>query len=98
MRLLAYVCAFAVAVFTLTGCNKAAPANVAAQVNSRAITFADIDKQLELQFAGAQERPTGEELTIRKLELLRTLVQYAADRLQLPIDFHQAAFLTGVGQ
>lgn len=74
MRLLASVCAFAAAVITLTGCNKTAPANVAAQVNGRSITFADIDKQLELQFAGAQDRPTGEELTIRKLELLRTLV------------------------
>lgn len=74
MRLLASACAFGAIVLSLSGCNKSAPANVAAQVNSRAITFADIDKQLELQFAGAQDRPTGEELTIRKLELLRTLV------------------------
>ena len=56
------------------GCNKTAPPNVAAQVNNRAITYADIDKQLELQFAGAQDRPTGDELNIRKLELLRTLI------------------------
>jgi peptidyl-prolyl cis-trans isomerase SurA len=47
---------------------------VAAQVNGRPITYADIDKQLELQFAGSQDRPSGDELTIRKLELLRTLV------------------------
>jgi peptidyl-prolyl cis-trans isomerase SurA len=74
MRLLASACAVAAVAITLTGCKKTPPANVAAQVNSRAITFSDIDKQLELQFAGAQDRPTGEELTIRKLELLRTLV------------------------
>jgi peptidyl-prolyl cis-trans isomerase SurA len=70
--------ALALAVATLAaflgGCNKSAPANVAAQVNNRAITYAEIDKQLELQFAGAQDRPTGDELTIRKLELLRTLI------------------------
>ena len=74
MRLLASACAVAAVVIALNGCKKTPPANVAAQVNSRAITFSDIDKQLELQFAGAQDRPTGEELTIRKLELLRTLV------------------------
>jgi peptidyl-prolyl cis-trans isomerase SurA len=67
------VTAAALATF-LSGCNKTAPANVAAQVNNRAITYADIDKQLELQFAGAQDRPTGDELNIRKLELLRTLI------------------------
>lgn len=74
MRSFAFVYAVAAAAIVLTGCNKTAPANVAAQVNGRPITFADIDKQLELQFAGSQDRPTGEELTIRKLELLRTLV------------------------
>ena len=70
--------AFAITVATLAvvsiGCNKTAPDNVAAQVNNRAITYSDIDKQLELQFAGAQDRPTGDELNIRKLELLRTLI------------------------
>ena len=70
--------AFAITVATLAavtgGCNKTAPTNVAAQVNNRAITYSDIDKQLELQFAGAQDRPTGDELNIRKLELLRTLI------------------------
>ena len=57
-----------------SACKQAVPANVAATVNGRPITYADIDKQLELQFAGAQERPAGDELTIRKLELLRTLI------------------------
>lgn len=72
------ISAFAIIVATLAvvsiGCNKTAPTNVAAQVNNRAITYSDIDKQLELQFAGAQDRPTGDELNIRKLELLRTLI------------------------
>jgi peptidyl-prolyl cis-trans isomerase SurA len=74
MRSLPCVFGLAVVLAVWTGCNKAAPANVAAQVNGRPITYADIDKQLELQFAGAQERPTADELMIRKLELLRTLI------------------------
>ncbi len=58
----------------LGSCKNSAPANVAAQVNNRNITYSDIDKQLELQGAGSQEKPTGDELTIRRLELLRTIV------------------------
>src|SRR5947208_134811 len=58
----------------LQACHKNAPANVAAEVNDRPVTYADIDKGLQLQLAGSQERPTGDELTIRKLEMLRTLV------------------------
>lgn len=68
------LCALSAAGVLISSCTKSAPANVAAEVNSRAITYADIDKQLELQFAGSQERPSGDELTIRKLEVLRILV------------------------
>lgn len=67
-------CAAAVSCAILAGCKSSPPADVAAQVNSRSITYKDIDRQLELQSAGSQERPTGDELTIRKLEMLRTLV------------------------
>lgn len=74
MRLSALVFAAAVGTVCLTGCKKSAPANVAATVNNRPITYAELDKQLELQFAGAQDRPSGDELTIRRLELLRTMV------------------------
>jgi peptidyl-prolyl cis-trans isomerase SurA len=74
MRIFALVCALAAAGVFLNSCKRSVPANVAAQVNSRAITNSDIDKQLELQFAGAQDRPQGDELTIRRLELLRTLI------------------------
>jgi peptidyl-prolyl cis-trans isomerase SurA len=74
MRIYALALTVATLAAILGGCNRTAPANVAAQVNNRAITYADIDKQLELQFAGAQDRPAGDELNIRKLELLRTLI------------------------
>lgn len=58
----------------LAGCRSAPPADVAAQVNGRSVVYKDMDRALELQSAGSQEKPIGDELTIRKLEMLRTLV------------------------
>ena len=58
----------------LSGCDRAAPANVAATVNGRAITYAELDKQFESQFAGGGERSSGDQALIQKLEVLRTLV------------------------
>ena len=73
MKTSVLVCALTAAVIA-SSCNKSAPEGVAAQVNNRSINFTDIDRQLELQFAGAQDRPQGDELAIRKLEMLRTLI------------------------
>jgi peptidyl-prolyl cis-trans isomerase SurA len=75
MRESVFVLVMAFASLGLTGCNKAAPANVAATVNNRPITYADVDKELEFQLAGAQDLPAGDELNIRKLEALRMLVE-----------------------
>ena len=58
----------------LAGCNRAAPANVAATVNGRPITYAELDKQFESQFGGGGERSSGDQALIQKLEVLRTLV------------------------
>ena len=58
----------------LSGCNRSAPANVAATVNGRAISYADLDKQFESQFGGPGERSSGDQAQIQKLEVLRTLV------------------------
>jgi peptidyl-prolyl cis-trans isomerase SurA len=58
----------------LSACNRSAPANVAATVNGRAITFADLDKQYQSQFSSPGERPSDDQVTIQKLEVLRTLV------------------------
>jgi peptidyl-prolyl cis-trans isomerase SurA len=58
----------------LSGCNRSAPANVAATVNGRAISYADLDKQFESQFGGPGERSSGDQALIQKLEVLRTLV------------------------
>jgi len=59
----------------VSGCSRPAPANVAATVNGRAITYAELEKQFEAQFGGpAGERSSGDQAQIQKLEVLRTLV------------------------
>jgi peptidyl-prolyl cis-trans isomerase SurA len=58
----------------LSACNRPPPANVAASVNGRAISYADLDKQFESQFGGPGERSSGDQALIQKLEVLRTLV------------------------
>jgi peptidyl-prolyl cis-trans isomerase SurA len=69
------VLAIAVCGFGLTACQKSPPANVAATVNGRPITYADVDKHFLLQSAGAQERPGEDQVTIQKLEILRALIE-----------------------
>lgn len=57
----------------LAGCNRAAPANVAATVNNRPITYADLEKQYQSQF-GPENKANGDQVMIQKLEVLRTLI------------------------
>jgi peptidyl-prolyl cis-trans isomerase SurA len=57
----------------IAACNRSAPADVAATVNGRAVTYVDLDKQYEVQF-GSGEKSTGDQATIQKLEVLRTLI------------------------
>jgi peptidyl-prolyl cis-trans isomerase SurA len=60
------------ALILAAGCNRSAPANVAATVNGRAITYSDLDKQFQSQF----DTPAGndDQTLIQRLEVLRTLV------------------------
>ncbi|MDX2150125.1 MAG: peptidylprolyl isomerase [Bryobacteraceae bacterium] len=65
----------ALAAMVLSGaCKKAAPANVAATVNDRPITYAELDKQYRLQFYSQADRPSDDQMLIQKLEVLRILV------------------------
>jgi peptidyl-prolyl cis-trans isomerase SurA len=57
-----------------TGCKKSPPANVAATVNNRAITYAELDKQYQLQFSSPGEKQSDDQVMIQKLEVLRSLV------------------------
>jgi peptidyl-prolyl cis-trans isomerase SurA len=56
------------------GCKHAVSDNVAATVNGRLITYADLDKQYQAQFMSSSEKPSRDQMEIQKLEVLRTLV------------------------
>jgi peptidyl-prolyl cis-trans isomerase SurA len=55
-------------------CKHAVSDNVAATVNGRIITYADLDKQYQAQFMSSTEKPSVDQMEIQKLEVLRTLV------------------------
>jgi peptidyl-prolyl cis-trans isomerase SurA len=61
------------ALVLLIGCNRSAPANVAATVNGRSITYAELDKQFQTQF-GPAEHANDDQTMIQRLEVLRTLI------------------------
>lgn len=68
------VLAGAIACLLSLSCNKSAPPNVAATVNSRPVTYADLDKQFQSQFASAGEKPSDDQSQYQKLELLRSMI------------------------
>src|ERR1051326_8493838 len=55
-------------------CNRSAPAGVAATVNGRSITFAELDKQYQYSQFGQSEHPSDDQVAIQRLEVLRTLI------------------------
>lgn len=74
MRLLKLLYALP-AVLVLAGCQKAPPANVAATVNNRPITYGEVDRIYQAQLSAAGERASDDLMTIQKLEVLRTLIE-----------------------
>ena len=58
----------------VTSCNRSAPANVAATVNGRSITYAELEKQFQSQFSTPAGGASDDQVEIQKLEVLRTLV------------------------
>jgi peptidyl-prolyl cis-trans isomerase SurA len=60
--------------FLPTACRKSPSANVAATVNNRVITFAELEKNFQTQFTGSQEASSEDQVMIQKLELLRNLI------------------------
>ncbi|HET8546467.1 MAG TPA: peptidylprolyl isomerase [Bryobacteraceae bacterium] len=56
------------------GCRKGPPANVAATVNSRPITYAELDKQFKMQPGNEENRPEDDQALASKLEFLRALI------------------------
>lgn len=74
MKLQALLAGALVAAALFTACKKSPPANVAAVVNSRTITYAELDKTHQSQFASNSDGSSTDQVTAQKLELLRTLV------------------------
>ncbi|HLK22459.1 MAG TPA: peptidylprolyl isomerase [Bryobacteraceae bacterium] len=64
----------ALAALFLCGCKHATPDNVAATVNGRTITYAELDKKYQSTFMSSTERPSDDQMAIQKLEVLRSLV------------------------
>src|SRR5271155_904776 len=64
----------ALLIVCVCGCKRAVSDNVAATVNGRIITYADLDKQYQAQFMSSAEKPSTDQMEIQKLEVLRTLV------------------------
>ncbi len=71
-RILAAAAA-AAALFS-AACKRSVPANVAATVNQRVITYDELDKNYKTQFATAADRPSDDQVWIQKLEVLRVLI------------------------
>ena len=61
-------------VLVFHSCGRSAPPTVAATVNGRAITYAELDRQYEAQFGALNERPADDQVTFQRLEVLRTLI------------------------
>ncbi len=55
-------------------CRRSPPANVAATVNDRPITYEELDKYYRSQFPNPPEQPSDEQVWYQKLELLRILI------------------------
>jgi peptidyl-prolyl cis-trans isomerase SurA len=58
----------------LVSCKKTAPVNVAAEVNSRPITYQELDAQFQARFEPSQEKASEDRVMIQKLEILRGLI------------------------
>lgn len=61
----------------IPACKQQIPANVAATVNGRSISYADLDRQYFLQFGqnAPADKQSDDEVMIQKLEVLRNMIQ-----------------------
>src|SRR4051794_26486987 len=59
-----------------SGCTKSPPANVAAMVNNRAITYDELNKTYQSQLSSGTTPAEGndDQVTSQKLEILRSLI------------------------
>lgn len=78
------------ATVVVAGCHKSAPTGVAATVNNRPITYAELEKNYKFQPMANPEGISEDEIQIQKLDLLRNLIDaeimlQRAERLSLMV-------------
>jgi peptidyl-prolyl cis-trans isomerase SurA len=62
-------------VVLLAACGRSTPANVAATVNGRAITYEELDKQYQMaQLGSASRAQNDDQVVIQRLEILRAMI------------------------
>ncbi len=59
------------------GCKSSAPANVAATINGRPITYVELEKQMQTQFTTPMEGQNADAVAIQKMEVLRSMIDNA---------------------
>src|ERR1700727_2923921 len=59
---------------TLIGCRSAASPDVAATVNGRPIYYSEVDKAYKTQFPGRVEGENEDQVQLRRMEILRSLI------------------------
>jgi peptidyl-prolyl cis-trans isomerase SurA len=62
------------ALLLVQGCKRSQPANVAATVNNRVISYAELEKNFQSQSMANQEGSSEDQVNIQKLELLRNMI------------------------
>lgn len=58
----------------LASCNSSPPADAAAVVNGRVITYSELEKQYQIQYPNGPVNPNDDQTQINKLDLLRQLI------------------------
>ncbi len=62
------------AIFGLSACKHSPPANVAAEVNGHAITYAELDKAYQSNYSQQSEGASEDQVMAQKLDLLNSLI------------------------
>jgi peptidyl-prolyl cis-trans isomerase SurA len=70
----AVIAALVFGCLAVTACRSAASPDVAATVNGRPIYYADVDKAYKTQFPGRVEGESEDQVQLRRLEVLRSLI------------------------
>jgi len=61
-------------ILVVSGCKSTPRADVAAEINSRPITFAELDKQYRMAFPTATPEVSADQMNTQKLEILRSMI------------------------